>query len=96
MGTRDPEIQKPDLYVIARFLERIWSAGRPIKKTRLQMAVGLNYGTFKRYLLWMVERDLLSLTAEEDRSEYVALTTKGLESHHQIVGWIKDVVFDDI
>jgi len=92
---KDAEIPKPDIYVIARFLERIWTVGKPVKKTRLQMAVGLNYGTFKKYLIWMVDRDLLALSIEKDDAEYVGLTPKGLESYHQIVGWIKDVVLDD-
>lgn len=92
MVTRRGEIKKPDLYVIARFLDRLWSADRPIKKTRLQMAVGLNYGTFKRYLSWLMDHDLVTTSIEDDGSEYVFLTKKGLESHNQIVVWINQMI----
>jgi len=83
---KDAEIPKPDIYVIARFLERIWTVGKPIKKTRLQMAVGLNYGTFKKYLVWMVDRDLLSLTMEKDKDwqnydNWRELNVQGMARH---------------
>jgi len=92
LGTEEHGIKKPDLYVIARFLERLWTADRPIKKTRLQMAVGLNYGTFKRYLNWMMDRGLVTSSMEDDGSEYVLLTAKGLESYDQIVVWINQMI----
>ena len=88
----DDDIKKPDIYVISRFLERLWIADHPIKKTRLQMAVGLNYGTFKKYLSWMVGKGLLTISIEEDGHEYVFLTKKGMDSYNQIVVWINTMI----
>lgn len=96
MEGADKEITRPDIYVIARFLEKLWSAGRPMKKTRLQMAVGLNYGTFKRYLNWLLERDLVVITIEKGGVEHVSLTKKGVGSHDQIVNWISSMIPDEL
>lgn len=41
---------KPDLYVVARFLDVLWWDTVGMKKTPLQMSVGLNYQTFLKYL----------------------------------------------
>ncbi|MEM2941130.1 MAG: hypothetical protein QW304_06245 [Thermoproteota archaeon] len=41
---------KPDLYVVARFLDVLYTNGNPMKKTNLQMLVGLNYPRFMEYL----------------------------------------------
>jgi len=87
----DPGMRRPDIYVIARFLEKLWAAGRPMKKTRLQMSVGLNYGTFKRYLSWLAEHGLVTVSSEKG-GEHVMLTGKGLESYDQIVNWINMMV----
>lgn len=89
-------IKRPDIYVIARFLEKLWAAGKPMKKTRLQMAVGLNYGTFRRYLNWLLERDLVAITLEQGGVEHVTLTKKGLGSHDQIVNWINSMIPDEL
>ncbi|MGA1822829.1 MAG: winged helix-turn-helix domain-containing protein [Thermoplasmatota archaeon] len=92
MKSEEPGLQKPDIYVVARFLERLWVAGKPMKKTRLQMAVGLNYGTFKKYLQWMIDRQLVVIVMEDRNVEHVTLTRKGLDSYHQMVGWIKTMI----
>ena len=92
MESNSPEIRKPDIYVIARFLEKLWATGKPVKKTRLQMSVGLNYGTFKKYLKWLLDRGLVTITVEKDKAEHVCLTTKGLESYNTIVNWINSMI----
>jgi predicted transcriptional regulator len=89
---KGPEIKRPDIYVIARFLEKLWATGKPVKKTRLQMSVGLNYGTFKKYLNWLLDRGLVVITLEKDDTEYVCLTGKGLESYDVIVNWINSMI----
>ncbi|MBO3839880.1 MAG: hypothetical protein QXN75_01575 [Thermoproteota archaeon] len=40
-------MEKPDLYVVARFLDILYSNGNPIGKTCLQMLVSLNYPRFE-------------------------------------------------
>ncbi len=92
MEVKGSEIKRPDIYVIARFLEKLWTSGRPIKKTRLQMSVGLNYGTFKKYLNWLLARELVVISIEKGESEHVCLTKKGLESYETIVNWINSMI----
>jgi predicted transcriptional regulator len=52
---------KPDLYVVARFLDVLWWDSVGMKKTPLQMSVGLNYQTFLKYLDWLEKHDWLRL-----------------------------------
>ncbi|HYS71493.1 MAG TPA: hypothetical protein VEM95_03630, partial [Thermoplasmata archaeon] len=52
---------RPDLYVVARLLERLWREDAPMVKTRLQVAANVNYDVFSRYLGWMAGRGLVSL-----------------------------------
>ena len=41
-------MERPDLYVLARFLDILYQNGR-MKKTNLQNRVGLNYPRFIEY-----------------------------------------------
>jgi predicted transcriptional regulator len=93
---REIGIRRPDIYVVARFLEKLWRAGKPVKKTRLQMAVGLNYGTFKKYLEWMRDRDLIAISSDGDGSEHITLTKRGYDSYDQIVNWINGMIPGEI
>ena len=83
---------RPDLYVVARLLERLWRQDSPIMKTRLQVAANVNYDVFSRYLEWMVGRGLVSLENSADGHERVALTPKGRESYRTLVLWIHEIV----
>ena len=56
------------------------------------MAVGLNYGTFKKYLNWLIASGLVVITVENDSSEHVSLTRKGLDSYDTIVNWINSMI----
>lgn len=87
-------LERPDLYVVARFLERLWRDGRPHGKTDLQLAVRLNYTVYKRYLDWMLEKGLVTLVPTAD-GERVAITPKGLETYHTFVSWLKDTVGEE-
>ena len=53
--------QRPDLYIVARLLERLWRDNAPMLKTRLQVAANVNYDVFSRYLAWMLAKGLVSL-----------------------------------
>ena len=83
---------RPDLYVVARLLERLWREDSPMVKTRLQVAANVNYDVFVRYLEWMVGRGLVSLENASDGHERVVLTPKGREAYRKLVQWIHEVV----
>ncbi len=70
-------MEKPDLYVVARFLDILYSNGNPIGKTRLQMLVGLNYPRFIEYLEWLLQHELVNVFKDEDGVEKVCLSSKG-------------------
>jgi predicted transcriptional regulator len=83
---------KPDLYVVARFLEKLIAGGGQRRKTELQMAVGLNFNVYTKYLEWLEGKDFIHVTEEDERSKYVSLTPKGIETYKTLVKWIRDVV----
>ncbi|OGS42017.1 MAG: hypothetical protein A3K67_00165 [Euryarchaeota archaeon RBG_16_62_10] len=85
-------MDRPDLYVLARMLERLWREQRPMLKTRLQVASKVNYDLFRRYLAWMDERGLVSVENCEDGHERISLTPKGLEAYRKLVQWVNEVI----
>ncbi|MBI2937157.1 MAG: hypothetical protein HYY22_03030 [Thaumarchaeota archaeon] len=85
-------MDKPDLYVVARFLEILYNAGTPMKRTNIQMLLGLRYPRFTEYLDWLVEHQLVDKTPDNDNVERVTLTPKGIDSYHKLVAWIKDIM----
>jgi predicted transcriptional regulator len=60
------------------------------------MAVGLNYGTFKRYLDWMELRGLVAISSGDGGSEQVSLTRKGYDSYDVVVNWINGMIPGEI
>ncbi len=91
MGAPAP-LERPDLYVVARLLERLWRADDPVLKTRLQVAAHVNYDVFSRYLDWLRAHGLVVLESAEDGHERVHLTPKGHEAYRKLVQWINEVV----
>ena len=87
-----PGLDRPDLNVVARLLERLWREGAPMLKTRLQVAANVNYDVFSRYLEWMCARGLARLEPSADGHERVSLTPRGHEAYRKIVQWINEVV----
>ena len=87
----DAEI-RPDLYVVARFLEKLLAKGGARRKTELQMAVGLNFNVYTKYLAWLESKDLIRIQEKDERLKYISITPKGLETYKTLVGWIKEVV----
>ncbi len=83
---------RPDLYVVARLLDRLWRAGEPMLKTRLQVAANVNYDVFSRYLAWLVSRGFASLEDSPNGHERVALTSAGREAYGTLVRWIHEFV----
>jgi predicted transcriptional regulator len=84
-------MEKPDLYVIARFLEILYKSERSMKKTNIQTRLGLNYPRFIEYLGWFQARGLVQINSDEE-GETVTLSEKGLESYHRLVDWIRETM----
>jgi predicted transcriptional regulator len=85
-------LEKPDLYVVARFLDIMYSNGSSMKKTNIQMLVGVNYPRFMEYLEWLIKHELVASSVDEDGIERIKLTPKGIESYHRFVDWIKETL----
>jgi predicted transcriptional regulator len=83
-------MNKPDLYVVARILERLWKENQPMVKTRLQVAANLNYDVFTKYLNWMLEKGLVTKTNSPDEHERIGLTPKGVEAYAKLIQWINE------
>jgi predicted transcriptional regulator len=85
-------MDKPDLYVLARFLGVLYSSGGPMKKTNIQTSIGLSYPRFIEYLEWMEAHGLASRVAASDGSELVDLSPKGLDLYIRLFEWIRDAM----
>jgi predicted transcriptional regulator len=85
-------LERPDLYVLARFLDAMHSNGQPMKKTNLQMRVGLNYPRFIEYLDWLVSHGLVQQSKDEDGAEVYSLSQQGLDAYHRLVAWIRETM----
>ena len=84
--------ERPDLFVVARFLERLWREGEPMVKTRLQVAANVNYDVFARYLAWLLARGLVAVETNPGERELVAITEKGRRAYRQLVEWMNEFV----
>lgn len=84
-------MDRPDLYVVARILERLYHEPNPMLKTRLQVAVGTNYDVFVKYLEWMRTKGLIAIV-DNDGHQMVRLTEDGSESYSKLVVWINETV----
>jgi predicted transcriptional regulator len=86
-------MEKPDLYVLARFLNILYKNGQPMKKTNIQMQMGLNYTRFTDYLDWLLAHGLV-LKGDGGDAEVYGLSPRGLDSYHRLVDWIRDTMKD--
>lgn len=90
----DPLV-RPDILLAVRILEAAWRAGRPLRRTELQRAAGVNYTIFSRYLAFLTERGLLAATSSEDEaSVQVVLTAKGFEALRSLVSGMRELFGD--
>lgn len=94
MGNAAAPLEKPDLYVVARVLERLWREERPMLKTRLQVATKVNYDVFRKYISWMEGRGLVAVENSPNGHEHISLTVKGEESYKKLVQWINEVIHE--
>lgn len=86
---------RPDLYVVGRFLHRLRFDADTHTKSSLQMAVRLNYGLFRNYLVWLEQQGFVEIVPQETGSDQVHITPEGAEAHDRIVEWIRDVIGDE-
>ncbi len=71
----------------------MYKNGSPMKKTNIQMSLRLTYPRFKEYLQWMLEHQLaVEIQEEEEKSERIMLTPKGIDSYYRLVDWISDTI----
>jgi predicted transcriptional regulator len=66
----------------------MFDTGESMKKTNLQMRVGLNYPRFVEYLDWLVSHGFVRMTMEEG-TELYSLSPQGVDAHHRLVDWIR-------
>lgn len=83
-------MNRPDLYVVARFLEALWLRGGEVRRTDLQMATNVNYNVFLNYLGLLIEKGLVS-EREVDGEMAVQITSKGVDAYNALVKLVKDV-----
>jgi predicted transcriptional regulator len=79
----DP-LERPDLWVVARLLEALTEGSNRMKRTPLQMATGVNYTVFTRYLDWMTSRGLVTVTLEGGTTPWVTLTPRGAAAYRYL------------
>jgi len=84
-------LERPDLYVLARFLDVLFENGGPMKKTNLQMRVGLNYPRFMEYFEWLKAHGFLAMR-EDEGAELYSLSPQGLDAYHRLVTWIRETM----
>lgn len=85
-------MDRPDLYIVARILERLWREEKPMLKTRLQIASNINYDVFRKYTSWMANHGLIAAETADDGHERLHLTPKGEEAYKKLVQWINEVI----
>ncbi len=94
--------KRPDLYVIARFLDRLREKDKAWSRSRLQHAVRLNYDLFRSYLLLLEEKGFIEEVPQEGAKDEesasprttIRLTVHGHEAHERLVEWIRDIFGD--
>jgi predicted transcriptional regulator len=84
-------MDRPDFYVLARILERLWRENGPMLKTRLQVATNLNYDILIKYLAWMNARGFVIFESNSGH-EVVSLTSKGFETYGNLVRTMSEVL----
>jgi predicted transcriptional regulator len=85
---------RPDLYVVARFLAKLHPGHGPevrLSRSKLQMAVAVNYDVFRKYLQLLLERGLIEEVRGEQDETQLRLTEAGLRAHDDLVAWLESM-----
>ena len=83
-------LEKPDLYIVARFLEIMYRNGSRMKKTNIQMLLGIRYPRFIEYLDWLLAHRFVEESVDDEDAKIIILTSKGVESYRKLVDLIKE------
>jgi predicted transcriptional regulator len=83
---------RPDLFVVVRVLQVLQRNPGGLRKTPLQLAAGVNYTVFARYLERLAERGLVRVVMDEDQVERIELTPRGEEALRFLARGIDRVV----
>ena len=81
---------RPDLYVVARFLDRLAQEPDGVPRTRLQRGVRLNYDLYRAYLSLLGRKGFVRVEEGKEGEDRVRLTPEGRAAHARLVGWIRD------
>jgi len=73
---------KPNLYVIARFLDALARPDSTMTRGQLQAAVGVNYDVYRRYEEFLRDKAYITL------GEAVRLTNEGRAVREELLSWI--------
>jgi predicted transcriptional regulator len=89
------DLERPDIYVLSRLLDRLWKENDPMLRTRLQVGTNLSYDNLIRYLDWMLVRGLVEMNSADDGHQTVRLTPKGKDAYRTVVLWINDMMSEE-
>jgi predicted transcriptional regulator len=84
-------MERPDIYVLSRLLERLWRENGPMMKTRLQVASNVNYDVLTKYLEWMSAKRFVTYEAA-DGHDLVRLTPSGKNAYLKILQVVGEVL----
>jgi predicted transcriptional regulator len=62
-----------------------------MKKTNIQMRVGLNYPRFMEYFQWMIAHGFIQEKLGEG-TELYSLSPQGVDAYHRLVAWIRETM----
>lgn len=83
---------RPDVYVIARILERLWLKGPGYGRTNLQNAARLNTRAFTKYIAWLEAKGYVAKTTDADGHDRFAITANGIEVLRSLAKWIDGTI----
>ena len=86
---------RPDLYLLARLLERIAAANPRLKRTQLQVASGINYTQLERYLEFMQAHGLVVMTEDPGEGGRLTITPRGFEALTFLSKAIRDLLQEE-
>lgn len=85
---------KPDIWLVARFLDALWQPDVEHTRASLQAAARVNYDVFCRYVDALAAKGLISIGPGKDGRDVVRLTPRGLAAHRELAAWLQDVFGD--
>ena len=78
---------RPDLYVLARLLQRL-ARGDDVGRGELQTAARLNYDLLRRYLDHLLERGLAEAAGDDGKKALFRITPAGRKAYADLLAWL--------